>query len=145
MFDTLLGLPIHPLVVHGVVVLLPLMALVTVLVAVRKSSRERLAWPVVAANLVVAGLAFVAKESGERLQRRLPGLDISAHESWGSRLPLLALGLLAASVLVALARRNQRLGPVAVILSIVAAAVAVFWTVRTGHTGAEAVWGHLAG
>ena len=82
-FDSILGLPLHPLVVHGVVVLLPLMALVTVVVAVRARWRQRLAWPLVVVNLGVAGMAFTAKESGEALARRLTGLDISAHESWG--------------------------------------------------------------
>ena len=37
---TITGLPLHPLVIHAVVVLLPLMALLTVLVAVRKSLRS---------------------------------------------------------------------------------------------------------
>ena len=32
-FDTVLGLPVHALVVHGVVVLLPLMAIITAVVA----------------------------------------------------------------------------------------------------------------
>ncbi len=41
---TTTGLPLHPLVNHAVVVLLPLMALLTVVVAVRKGLRERAAW-----------------------------------------------------------------------------------------------------
>ena len=35
MFDTIAGLPIHALVVHGVVVLLPLMAIATLVWAFR--------------------------------------------------------------------------------------------------------------
>ena len=141
MFDSILGLPLHPLVVHGVVVLLPLMALVTVVVAVRARWRQRLAWPLVVVNLGVAGMAFTAKESGEALARRLTGLDISAHESWGKVVPIMAVLLLAATGLLAVTRRNAKVGPVAVVLVMLAAAAAVFWTIRAGHTGAEAVWG----
>lgn len=140
MFDTILGLPIHPLVVHGVVVLLPLMAFISVVVSVRKPWRERLAWPVAVVNLGLVGLAVVATQSGEKLEKRL-GVEVSVHESWGKVVPIMASVLFAATVLLALARRNQKLGPVAVVLTLVAAAAAVFWTIRTGHTGAEAVWG----
>ena len=44
MFDTITGLPLHPLVIHGVVVGVPLMAIITILVAVRKNLRERFSW-----------------------------------------------------------------------------------------------------
>ena len=140
MFDTILGLPLHPLIVHGVVVLLPLMALVTVVVALRQPWRVPLAWPVVVLNALVLGTTVVAKESGEALERRL-GVNVADHESWGSRLPYVATALLVVSVLVAIWRRNNRFGPIAVILTIIVAGVTVFWTVRTGHTGAMAVWG----
>jgi uncharacterized membrane protein len=140
MVDTILGLPVHPLVVHAVVVLLPLMAVVTVVVALRPAWRRTLAWPVVVLNAAVLGMTVVAKESGEALEKRL-GVDISDHEAWGSRLPYVAAALLVVSLLVAIWRRNTRFGPVAVILTLVVATLTVFWTVRTGHTGAIAVWG----
>ncbi|MGV1007014.1 MAG: DUF2231 domain-containing protein [Dermatophilaceae bacterium] len=142
MVDTILGLPVHPLIVHGVVVLLPLMALVTVVVAVRPSWRRTMAWPVVVLNALVLGMTVVAKESGEALEKRL-GITVSEHESWGSRLPYVAAALLVASVVVAIWRRTARFGPIAVILTLLVAAVTVFWTVRTGHTGATAVWGGI--
>ena len=68
MFDTITGLPLHPLVIHGVVVGVPLMAVLTVLVAVRKDLRERFAWWVAGANFLLFLLTLVAKESGEALQ-----------------------------------------------------------------------------
>src|SRR3954449_264738 len=70
MFDTISGLPVHALVVHAVVVLLPLMSLVTIAVAVRRSWRSAAPW-VVLADAAVVALAFAAKESGEVLQERL--------------------------------------------------------------------------
>ncbi len=46
--DTVFGLPTHPLAVHGPVVLLPLVALATVVLAVRERWRSRAGWwPVV--------------------------------------------------------------------------------------------------
>jgi len=142
MFDTILGLPVHALVVHAVVVLLPLMAVVTLVVALRQKWREALAWPVVALNALVLGATFVAKESGEALERRL-GVNVADHEAWGSKLPYVAAALLVVSVFVAIWRRNSRFGPIAVVLTIIVAGVTVFWTVRTGHTGAVAVWGSV--
>ena len=45
MFDTIAGLPVHALVVHGVVVLLPLMSLVTVVWAFVPSAPARVGMP----------------------------------------------------------------------------------------------------
>ena len=145
MFDTIAGLPVHPLVVHAVVVLLPLMAVVTVAVAVRPSWRRAAGW-VVVADALVAGCAFVAKESGERFQQRLGGSQVAHdHAEQGDLLPLFALALLAAAVVVLLVRGRRPLVWVAVALAVVTGAAAVGWTVVVGHSGATAVWGSVAG
>jgi len=141
MFDRILGLPVHVLVNHAVVVLLPLMALLTVVVAVRGDLRERYSWWVLAGNVVVAGLTLVAKQSGEALQASLGGQVAKDHAALGTLLPWFALFLVLTSAGVGVTRRNRSLGPVAVVLTVIAAAVAVVWTVRTGDSGARAVWG----
>ncbi len=141
MFDTIAGLPLHPLVVHAVVVLLPLMAVLTVVVAVRKNLRERFSWWVVGANGVIFLTTLVTKEAGESLQKSLGGQVAKEHGELGSVLPWFALFLALASAATAVANRNKALGAVAVVVSIVAAVAAVFWTVRTGDSGARAVWG----
>lgn len=96
MFDTVLGIPLHPLVVHAVVVLAPLTALLLVLFAV--SARFR-AWsglltPVVATLTLV--LSPVATQSGETLQARVPESTlVHEHAEIGDTLPwvlLLATG-----------------------------------------------------
>jgi uncharacterized membrane protein len=142
LFGSIAGLPLHPLVVHGVVVLLPLMAVLTVLVAVLGRWR-RGAWWTVGGNAVVTVMALVAKESGERLEAALPPGDeaIERHTELGDVLPLFALGLLVASVVSALVRSNARLRWVGAALVIAAGVAAVVWTVLTGHSGSEAVWG----
>ncbi|MEI2826917.1 MAG: DUF2231 domain-containing protein [Dermatophilaceae bacterium] len=141
MFDRILGLPMHPLVVHGVVVLLPLMGVVTVLSAFRPAVRPRWAWAVVAANAFVLVLAVVAKESGEALLHRMAGLQIERHEELGGLLPATALLLTASAALLAMTGRRPGLRPWATALTVAAAGLAIVWTVLTGHSGAEAVWG----
>lgn len=140
MFDTIAGLPLHPLVVHAVVVLLPLMAVLTVVVAVRKNLRERFSWWVVGANVVIFLVTLVTKESGESLQKSLGGRIAQDHAELGDVLPWFALFLALASAATAVTQRNKALGPVAVVVSIIAAVAAVVWTVRTGDSGARAVW-----
>jgi hypothetical protein len=141
MFDTIAGLPLHVLVNHVVVVLLPLLAVLTVLVAVRRHLRERYAWWLVGGNVAMYLVTLVTKESGEYLQRSLGGQVAQEHCQIATVLPWFALFLAVASAGTAVTRRNRALGPVAVGVCIVAALAAVVWTVRTGDSGARAVWG----
>lgn len=110
MFDSILGLPIHPLVVHAVVVLGPLTALIAIAYAVLPRSRKALRWPLLLGALVTAGTAFVAQESGEALFVRVAGsstgqnaermAQIADHQSAGERLFYASL-VFAAIVLLA--------------------------------------------
>jgi hypothetical protein len=141
LFDTITGLPVHVLVNHAVVVLLPLMSIVSILVAVRGKLRERYSWWVTGANAVMFLVTLVTKQSGEYLQRSLGGQVAQEHGELGSVLPWFALVLALATAATAVTSRNRALGPVAVIVSIVAAVATLFWTVRTGDAGARATWG----
>ena len=142
MFDTVLGLPVHVLVIHAVVAGLPLMAVVTAVVALVPSLRLRLAWPVVVLDAAVVAATLVAKESGEALQRRLGGAVAQEHGDLGRNLVWFALLVLVSAVVVALTRHSRSPGraTAAAVFSIVVGALAIFWTIRVGHTGAEAVW-----
>ena len=137
---TVAGLPLHVLVIHAVVVLLPLMALLTVLTAVRASLRERWAWWVVAGNAAILVLTLVAKESGEDLQRALGGQIAREHGQIGAQLPTFALVVLLGSTGIAVVRGRRTLQVVATVVTVLACVVAVVWTVRTGDSGARAVW-----
>ncbi|MEO3938333.1 DUF2231 domain-containing protein [Dermatophilaceae bacterium Soc4.6] len=137
---TISGLPLHPLVVHAVVVLLPLMALLTVVVAARPRLRETRIWWVVGANAVMTGVTLLARESGQSLQSSLGGRVAQQHAEIGGLLPLFAGILFLASAAVGLTRRSKTLGTVATVVSVLAAVAAVAWTVRTGDSGARAVW-----
>jgi hypothetical protein len=141
MFDTIGGLPLHALVVHGVVVLLPLMAVVTLVVAFRPGWSQRVAWGVVAADAAIWGLTLVAKQSGEARFARLGETpQITRHSEWGSSLPWTALGLLAAALLLVLLRPRGIPAQRGQALTAVAAATAGWWVFRTGDSGARAVW-----
>ena len=141
MFDTITGLPVHVLVLHLVVVGLPALAVVTIVVSVRKNLRERYSWWVAGANAVMFLITLVTKESWEALQEARGGQLAIEHGQLGSVLPWFALVLTLASAAVAGTSRNRALGPIAVVVSIVAAVAAAYWTVRTGDAGARSVWG----
>lgn len=149
LFDTIGGLPVHPLVVHFAVVLLPVAALALVLEVLVPALRRRYAGVTVLALAGGTLAAFVAKESGEALARS-EGLP-AAHALFGNILPpLAAVLLLVATGWYFVQRRAGRpdapgaaasLG--ATIGGLVAAVLAVAVTVLTvlvGHSGAQAVW-----
>lgn len=71
MYDLINGVPVHPLVVHAVVVLLPLAILGTVAIAVRPRWRLTHGPLVVGAALVATVLCPVATSSGEELEHRV--------------------------------------------------------------------------
>jgi hypothetical protein len=158
-FDTVFGLPVHALVVHAVVVLLPLVAVATVWWSARSSAARRTGWLVVASDAAVTVVTWVAAQSGEALQRRLGGHVALAHGELARALPWMALALTVAAVLVQLTRDDpappgqalpgSRLpgprlpGRVTAPLVAVVALVVVVWTIRVGHSGATAVWAEI--
>ena len=150
LFDTVLGLPQHPLVVHAVVVLLPLAALVEIAVALQP--RWNRAWGlwVWLGLLAVGFVTFWAKESGEAfaVRRGQKAITESGHLDLGSTLPVFAGALtLLAILLWWLDRRTGRNGvrttmtKIVALVTILAAVVTVVQVVRVGHSGATAVWG----
>jgi uncharacterized membrane protein len=88
------GLPVHPLVIHFVVVLLVIAVLGGVLTAVWPAVRRRYGWLAFAAALVGTLLVPVATNSGENLAGRLPANDlITEHERLGDMMLWWAIGL----------------------------------------------------
>lgn len=154
LFDTVGGLPVHPLVVHFAVVLLPLSALL--LIALVFVPRWRARWATPALLGVAAGTAasIVAKESGEALAARIGEPD--THARLGGALPIVAVALLlVGAAWYVLQRRDARVSrgrrPASTatlltgLLSAALALAATVLTVLVGHTGASAAWsGRLA-
>ena len=148
--NDLFGLPAHPLVVHAAVVLLPLAAAGTVVVALVPRSRRHYA-PVVAALALVATVAVgLAQQSGESLEERVDRTDlVRDHTSQGETVLPWAIALTVAAVAVAAAGPlSRRVGKVpdravTIVLVLVASVTAVgaTWTVvDVGHSGAKAAW-----
>lgn len=152
MFDLVNGLPVHPLVVHAVVVLLPLACLGTLAIAVRPAWRERFGVLVVGCAAVATVLIPVATSSGEALEKRVG--DPGVHAELGDQLIWFAIPLLVLSLaLVVLDRRQRRaaeptgerrtpvLTRAVAVLALVAAVAASVQVYRVGDSGAKAVWG----
>jgi uncharacterized membrane protein len=145
-FDSIADLPLHPLVVHAVIVLLPLSALGAVLVAVKADWNRRFGFLVVACAFVAAGSSVVAKQSGEKLASRV-GLPAD-HAQWGKWI-VVSSGLLFLSVasLWWLDRRHPEARPALAkalaVAQILVAAAALVLAVLAGHSGAQAVWGRI--
>ncbi|MCX6402170.1 MAG: hypothetical protein NTX33_19835 [Propionibacteriales bacterium] len=149
MFDLINGIPLHPLVVHAIVVLLPLATLGTLAIAVRPSWRRPYGPLVVAAALVATVLCPVATSSGEELEHRVgePG----QHAELGEQLIWFAIALLVFSAaLVWLDRKAARadapsmsptLPRVVATLAVVAALACAVQVYRVGDSGARAAWG----
>lgn len=146
MFDTIAGLPLHPLAVHAVVVLLPLTALATIAVAVRRPWRAA-AGPIAVIAALMVPVSFVARESGEALQERLSSLMADGsvvaadHGEKGALVPFVALALFVAALAVWFAGRRPALVVPAAVLAVVVGFGTVAWTVVVGDSGARAVWG----
>ncbi|MCY7400653.1 MAG: hypothetical protein LH477_06810 [Nocardioides sp.] len=151
MFDLINGVPLHPLVVHAIVVLLPLATLGTIAIALRASWRVRYGPLVVAAAALSTVLIPVATSSGEALERRVG--DPGQHAQLGDQLIYVAVPLLVLSAaLVWVAWRSERTGRqalsrtlthVVAALAIVAALASVVQVYRVGDSGARAAWGDV--
>jgi ribose/xylose/arabinose/galactoside ABC-type transport system permease subunit len=160
-FDLINGLPVHPLVVHAVVVLVPLAALGTIAVALRPPWRSTYGPLVVLAGILSVILCPVATSSGESLERRVG--DPGEHARLGDQLvwfviPVAVLAL----ALVLLERRRtsasaasaggtspssaSRAGSPAVLtvvaaFAVIAALATCVQVFRVGESGATSVWG----
>lgn len=151
-FDTIAGLPVHPLVVHLAVIVLPIAALALVALAFVPKWRAKygpLTWLGLGLGTVAA---FVSKESGEALARRIG--EPKEHAELGDVLPLVAAGVFVLATLwLVVARRADRAAASTTaprersglvlglgIASALAGIGVTVLTVLVGHSGAEAAW-----
>ncbi|MDQ7992651.1 MAG: DUF2231 domain-containing protein [Propionicimonas sp.] len=135
--------PLHPLVVHGAVVLLPLAALGAIVIALSSRARKRYGSLVAVLSVVALGAVIGARLSGEQLAGTTQAQGtLGTHMAWGLIAPWPATLLAVASVgLVLVSRGTSR--PLLLtfcVLSILAAVVSVLTVVVAGHLGATAVW-----
>ncbi|MEU8224871.1 DUF2231 domain-containing protein [Kribbella sp. NPDC048915] len=152
MFERIGDLPLHVLVIHLTVVLLPVAALTAIVFALVPRWRRLLRWPALVLGVGSLVMAFVAKESGEAFVAAVPTLAkaVELHEQRGNLLfwycLIFAVVAVAAFLLLrergpAGEARTSRPLELLTQAAVVVIAVLVIWqTVRTGDAGARAVW-----
>jgi hypothetical protein len=159
--EELLDTPIHPLLVHVPVVLVPLLALLVAAYALVPLVRPHVRWVTGLLALATPVAALLAKLSGDDFFARLDAEGritesfypvLQEHQDFGNYTlySTIALAVLAlALVYLVPPRRADAAGPggplrvrsfVLGALSVVAAAVSFYFVVRTGDSGAGAAW-----
>jgi uncharacterized membrane protein len=97
--ETVRGLPLHALVVHAVVVLVPLAALGGIVCAVWPAVRRHFGALTLLGAVVATALVPVATGSGENFERQLGAEDlVRNHQHWAERM-LPAMGVLLVSLI----------------------------------------------
>jgi hypothetical protein len=157
MFERFGDLPLHVLVIHLAVVLLPVSALTAIVFAVVPKWRWLLRWPTLLLGLGTLVVGFVAKKSGEAFVAAVPQLEqlVRTHEERGNLLFwfCLAFAVVAVLAFLVLAGPSQlasgkgakviRSRPLELVVSaavVVVAVLVIYQTIRTGDAGAKAVW-----
>ena len=151
--ETVLGLPLHPLVVHGAVVLVPVASILAIVIAVNPERRTRwgvLTWLLATASL---GATMAARLSGQDFEDSrypdAPPVQVAQHGDYGSSSIwfVVALWLAVSAVLLLDIDRRRRDGfgsallpSVLAVAVIVAAMAATGQILLTGWTGSEAHW-----
>ncbi len=148
---TIGGIPLHPLVVHAAIVLIPLAAIGVMLIAFVPRWRERYGGLVALFALGALVGTLLAKFSGENFQRDLgiTSEKVTTHADLGQKMLYFVIPLfLVAIALWWVGRREEEHQPYGVgltislgVVSVIVALAAGVWVVRVGHSGANAVWG----
>lgn len=150
-------MPLHPLVVHAVVVLGPLAALTGLVYAAVPRWRWLLRWPLLVLAVVTAVASVVAAQAGEALLDMRPELEplVEEHEELGELLRTVSLGYVLVAGFAAWAlggvsalasgRGAQEsrgvLGTVSAVLLVAASIGLLVVLFLAGDSGSQAVWG----
>jgi hypothetical protein len=167
-FEEFTGIPMHPLLVHAAVVFVPLLALAAIAYAFVPLVRSHLRWVLAALAVIAPGAAWFARLSGQAFFDR--GVErgditegfvsvIEEHQNFGNMTSYYttALGVLTLVLVYLVAPRAAagvgamsaggpawRSSPVLrwVVAGLVAVVgvVSIYYVVRTGDSGAHAVW-----
>jgi hypothetical protein len=170
MFDTIFSLPVHALIVHATVVIVPTAAVSVILAAVLPQFRRWAGVLPLLLSIAAAVLVPISTSSGEELKKHLPEnplIEKHEHLADGLLLPVLIM-LVAATALCWVYLREQavttpdgyaatvagRIGgagktvtPVFAVIALVAVIGSGYTAVqvaRIGHSGAKAAWSGVA-
>ncbi|WP_435205703.1 DUF2231 domain-containing protein [Micromonospora sp. bgisy143] len=158
MFEEFQGIPAHPLVLHAAVVFVPLLALLAIAYALVAPIRPHTRWVLALLAVGAPICALLAKLTGDAFFERLRSANrvtpefvpkLEAHQDFGDMTlyAAIALGIVALALVRFVPPRaaegvpaNRAVTVTLQVLSVLAAAVAVYYVVRTGDSGAKAVW-----
>lgn len=154
-FETFLGIPLHPLMLHTAVVFVPLLVLATLAYALVPKLRPRVGWVLVGLAVVTPLFALFTKLSGDafraRLARRhapaeLLGL-VDGHRHLGTILVWLVAALGVVSLLLVLlpvvlpvVRQMKLVSLTLAVLAVGLSLASAYYVFRTGDSGAHIVW-----
>jgi uncharacterized membrane protein len=134
------GLPVHALIVHFAVVILPLAA--TALIALIYMPKLKSQYSFITTVGIVLGSAavLVAKQSGEALAEKI-GTPVK-HSNYATLLTAAAFALMVLTLIWYRSTKGRRSRVVTPLghTTVIAAIAVLGLTFLTGHTGAQAVW-----
>jgi uncharacterized membrane protein len=148
LFGSIAGLPLHPLVIHASIVLIPLVAISGLVMSYLPSFSRRYGKVTLVIAIVAQLSLFLAKVTGEAFQEILDK-DMGNHAELGEIAPFITLPMVA---LIYLRWRLDRSGAtvgsawvrrLTSIALIVASLASIAVIVLVGHSGAESVWGWI--
>ena len=151
MFDTISGLPLHPLIVHATEVIVPTAALVVALVALWPRFRKWAGFLPLGLSVIALVLVPLSTESGEAFEEHVKESSlIETHSQLAEGLFPWVFALVVVAAVLLWWNWNERKAPaprapkwVAIVLAVGAVLAATGTTVqavRIGHSGATAVW-----
>jgi hypothetical protein len=145
---TLAGLPLHPLLVHSAIVLVPLVAIGALVMSYLPSFSRRHGRLILILAVLAQVSVFLAKMSGEAFSEIL-NKNVEKHAELGEIAPLATLPMV---VLIYLRWRMDRAGSsignaavrrltsIALVIASLVSLVVIF---LVGHAGATSVWGWI--
>jgi uncharacterized membrane protein len=147
-FDLITGLPVHPLIIHLVVVMVPLSVLFMCLAIFLPRVRKVLTPIALAFAGIAAASAVIAERSGVALQERVGPSGL--HGEQGIALTPVVIMFTVASFVWAFAARGKTplwrwLSRILAITLLGLGVAAIVLTVLAGHSGAELTWGNRVG
>jgi len=148
--DTIFGLPVHPLLVHAVVVLLPLACLGATAIALRFSWRERFGTLVLAVAVVATLAVPLVTDSGESLAARVGNPADHAEQGDAVKFYVIPWILLLIAMLwwsrpsqAARSFPTQKWFLVLRLAVVFMSLSTIVGIAITGHSGAQATWKKL--
>lgn len=148
LFGVVAGLPLHPLVIHMPVILIPLVAVGALVMSYLPSFSRRYGKVIFSLALIAQGSLFLSKLTGQALTNIMEK-DMGRHADLGEIAPFVTLPM---TLLIYLRFRMDRSGSTfgSVLLRrltslalIVASLASIAIVVLVGHSGATSVWGWI--